>query len=413
MPNTTDSRRFYGFDPTVLPNCAIWLDGSDSGTILPGSIDFGGGVSLVTQWSDKSGNNRHATAAVGRVISGQVNNIPTYQTGTNYITFLADGVTQIGNSGIDGWTYFDCPGLSALGGSQGLTLFFVTKRNSNKNNSTTSGSYLTGGTSINTNERLHCGYFYSTSAPVSDRIRIGYWSNDLDLAVNAFETADPIRLIRFRHTDQNVRTTAINGFTIFSQTPPGYLSTTYPNPVIGSREPFVSGNTSRNNGFDGRIYEIIAYNRGLTDDESRQVESYLSWKYQILQDSTVGYGEFTPTNINNCALWLDAADSATLFQTRGTTTPVTEQGDNVRRWLNKGSAGSFAQDLCGTSNIFPKYQNGGVYIFNQNSNNYSAATLCSMAIQTNFQTTADYSVIAVVDFADTGSGRDLQTVYRG
>jgi hypothetical protein len=44
----------YGFNPKQIPNCALWLDASDSSSVaLNGSN--------VSQWNDKSGNNNHAT----------------------------------------------------------------------------------------------------------------------------------------------------------------------------------------------------------------------------------------------------------------------------------------------------------------------------------------------------------------
>lgn len=44
------------FDPTTLPNLALWLDASDAASITSSS-------GLVSQWDDKSGNGRHVTAS--------------------------------------------------------------------------------------------------------------------------------------------------------------------------------------------------------------------------------------------------------------------------------------------------------------------------------------------------------------
>jgi hypothetical protein len=369
------------------------LDGSDSTKItLSGSN--------VTQWSDKSGNNRHATQTSGQ-------NSPTYTAGTNYIQFTANNTAQRGS--FSGWNYFDCTGLSALAGSQGFTLFFVIKRDSNKSNSTTSGSYFTGGTNRSTNSLLHCGYLYSTSSPASDRLTLRYWANDIDQTALTFATGEPIKIIRFRHTSANQRTIAINGLNTTTQTAISPL-TSWDGAIIGSRDNYVAGSTEVNQGFNGEMYEIIGYNRGLSDEESRQLESYLAWKYRILQDPQAGFGGFTPTSITECRLWFDAADSSTLFQGR-TSSLVTAQGQNVRKWNNRISGGADLYDLVGTANNYPKYQNGGVYIFNNNSNNYNAETLCSMQTLINIQTTADYSIMAVIDFADIGTGSSLQTIY--
>ena len=80
------------FTPTDIPGLALWLDASDAATI---TLD---GSNNVSQWSDKSGNARHASqeTALNRPSytgSGQVNgiNCPTFN-GTNHF-LLTPAVT--------------------------------------------------------------------------------------------------------------------------------------------------------------------------------------------------------------------------------------------------------------------------------------------------------------------------------
>jgi hypothetical protein len=68
-----------GFNPKSLPGLALWLDASDPASVLLTD-------NAVSEWSDKSGNNRHLTQSTP-------NNRPTYATtvnGRNAITFDGD-----------------------------------------------------------------------------------------------------------------------------------------------------------------------------------------------------------------------------------------------------------------------------------------------------------------------------------
>jgi hypothetical protein len=52
---------------------------------------------------------------------------------------------------------------------------------------------------------------------------------------------------------------------------------------------------------------------------------------------------FDPRSISGLALWLDAADSSTLFQNSDGTVPATATSDPVGYWGNKVGAGAFTQ----------------------------------------------------------------------
>jgi hypothetical protein len=52
-----------------------------------------------------------------------------------------------------------------------------------------------------------------------------------------------------------------------------------------------------------------------------------------------GGGAFSPASVAGLALWLDAADAATLFQDAAGTTPATADTDPVGLWADKSAAG--------------------------------------------------------------------------
>jgi len=65
---------------------------------------------------------------------------------------------------------------------------------------------------------------------------------------------------------------------------------------------------------------------------------------------------FTPTAISNCALWLDGADSSTMFQNTGATTPITADGQTIAAWKDKSTnAYVFTQPTAGNQ---PTYKVG-------------------------------------------------------
>jgi hypothetical protein len=96
---------------------------------------------------------------------------------------------------------------------------------------------------------------------------------------------------------------------------------------------------------DGVIYEIIAYDRGLTNSERQQVEGYLAWKWNLnssLPTSHPFYKVSPSPGIRSIMLtkdelylWLDASDLSTLYQGTTTATRVTASGQNVGLWLDK------------------------------------------------------------------------------
>ncbi len=87
--------------------------------------------------------------------------------------------------------------------------------------------------------------------------------------------------------------------------------------------------------WDGNIGEIIIYNTVLSSDDRKNVQLYLSQKWQI----PVAEAPYTPV------LWLDANDPSTIFTNPNCTTPGTPvDGGSVGCWKDKStSANNFTQ----------------------------------------------------------------------
>lgn len=97
--------------------------------------------------------------------------------------------------------------------------------------------------------------------------------------------------------------------------------------------------TNYNGTFD--LGEFLSYNQELPDVQVRQIEGYLAWKWGLNTSlpSTHPYrnfyplgGQFSPTIISNCNLWLDAADSTSMTFAPGTS--------NVYIWKDKSGVGT-------------------------------------------------------------------------
>jgi hypothetical protein len=93
----------------------------------------------------------------------------------------------------------------------------------------------------------------------------------------------------------------------------------------------------------GKIYEILWYNRALADTEVNSVEVYLAEKWGLRSSLTTGVPPrftralspvFNPVVLSNCALWFDAADSASF---------TFSSGSNISQWNDKSGGGNHLQ----------------------------------------------------------------------
>ena len=295
----------YGFIPTSITGCALWLDAADSSTIT--------GTSPVTQWRDKSVNNYSMT------YTGS----PTYRTtaalnNLGCVTF--NGTTSF-NSGTDTmyWSGFSI--------SQPFTVFVVcTKRLSSNANfsfvlepSTSSGSViLYGGLEL----KMYAGSADQYTNPI-----LTFVANSTYVYSAVFNGASSLLAYAGNAT---------------SSLNPGTAS--WPGLYLGRDW----GGT-----YDSGDYgEIIFYSGALSTNQRQQVEGYLAQKWGLKSSLPVGhpglgetiyrsdytkqnvmravpyYVAFSPRQISGCSLWLDAADSSTVTGT----SPITA-------WTDKSGAG--------------------------------------------------------------------------
>jgi hypothetical protein len=120
----------------------------------------------------------------------------------------------------------------------------------------------------------------------------------------------------------------------------------------------------------GDIAEILWYNTVVTDAQRQQIESYLSAKWAISTTAHPYYAyppssavPFIPLSIQNCYIWLDAADLSSI-RTNGTPTVI--------EWHNKGLAGASAVKNTGACK-------SGIYTYN-NLNYISCLAGADLAI---------------------------------
>ena len=239
---------------TTLPvsGAALWLDGADSSTLFTdaGVTPVNKSGDLVYQWSDKSGNNRHATQAT----SG---NRPTWVP-------PASGQNGFGVVGFNGATTFlsiaDTAGLQF--GTGDFTLFFAGVNSNVSRGSAYANTFISKGyTNIEfyQYQGLIQGYIGGTSN--SPKTGSGTVSNNSSYVAHMIRSSGSTYVAANNVSGTPVTNTAnANG----SGT----------NINIGSRSPF---NTTLT--YLGSMYEILAFNRALSPTEITSVQSYLKAKW--------------------------------------------------------------------------------------------------------------------------------------
>ena len=213
-----------------------WYDASDISTIT-----LSGG--RVTQWDDKSGNDRNATGG----------------NGVQYLTEDVNGlnVVQMAGTSAD-WMFID---LDWMAGVKYSITALVTR-----NKSTT--GFLTGRQSGVTNGLFHIGWSISTTF----RLSTFGAGNDFDLVIPAY--TEPL-LTMFSGLN---RTTI--GKTIRFFAPTGFLSQTYANTTnLASNTDSTLGNFGNGIYYGGKVCEIVMTSGDISDDDLEKIEGYMAWKW--------------------------------------------------------------------------------------------------------------------------------------
>jgi hypothetical protein len=301
----------------------------------------------VTQWNDKSGNGRNATAFSNPLYDG-INNAINFN-GTQWMS------NSVSSSLVN------------------ETAFIVVRNNNTNNINTMLGSSLQNG------RQFRCATTLNGTTTGLQTIR----QNVAGILLTTIPIANNIQFIAQFTNNGTTLVHYYNGIVAGSTSTNTYTANLT----------LLIGRQAAGEFMNGSIFEIIIYqNTALTTTQRQQVEGYLAWKWGLQGNlpSTHPYfrtpllstallpiplsipirwtraPSWSPTAFSGLALWLDAADAATLFQDSGGTIPVTANGQPVGRWSDKsgfgrnGTATGTFQYVTNSINILPSIRFSGV-----------------------------------------------------
>jgi hypothetical protein len=279
------------FQPIDIDGCQLWLDAADRKTTL--------GTSTITQWTDKSGNQRNLTPYSGSTLFSpgqyvQLNSSIMAVTSpvdlTNVTWFI---VAASPNS------YGDQPVFSALPSSGG---------GENYQSTNGFGFYMDGTTQYRVYGQYYNGAAITNSANIQDLCIVANTINSSGYMQTYFNGT-----LQSPTSSSSARTSPASGFTIGGE---GYLGSlgTYTSSV--------------------KIYEIAVYSSVLTTSQRQQVEGYLAWKW-----FPNGWNSFTVAsffNVGTNSLTLSSAKLADILVVGGG-----GGGGNGGSYSGGGGAGGF------------------------------------------------------------------------
>ena len=317
----------------------MWLDAADRNSIL---LTAGN----VTQWNDKSGNSKNATAYGNITNPIGINGLPVMNYSGAANTYFLGSNTNSGTT------------LSAF------SVFIM--------NSSSSAAARIIGLGV-TGQPDFQNTLY-TAAIIRRTTAIGAYRNSTELGNIAytFGTACVFSSI-YNGTNNTVFLNGTSGTTVATSGNFGYS-----NYIIGAS--FTEESTLL---FNGVIGEVIVYNAGLTAVQRQTVEGYLAWKWglqgslptthpyyyfapnsaglgyppalkipapiQSLQVSPSAFTFFNPKTVSGISLWLDAADSSS----------ITTSGSTITQWRDKSGSGYIGTSTAGRNLTYAaSIQNG-------------------------------------------------------
>jgi hypothetical protein len=361
----------YGFVPTSITGCQMWLDGADTSSFtLSGSS--------VTQWRDKSGSNNNATPystspqRVGDSVlfsGGNALKCGAFLTSTNCSVFIV-------NNYISGLIAFGCWKVQ-----YGSAVIFQ------------EGSIRVG---VNNTS----AYAVDASTSIAN-----YTSNRIyGLTLNSSSTPGSAFTFNGSIDGSNV--------TITGTSTSGNASTCAQEVTIGG----IMENGGALYGLNGYVYEVIVYNIVLTSTQRQQVEGYLAQKWgatsslpashpgrattlyrsdytkQNVMTARPYFTAFTPRQISGCQLWLDGADPAG----NGV---LPANGATVSTWVDKSG-----NSKNGTQVNNPTYDLASKAIYFSGSLQYYTLPDSTFPIG---NTSYSYFIIANFTSLGTGSGTSI------
>jgi hypothetical protein len=312
----------YGFVPTSITGCTLWLDGADTSS---SSMTLTGNT--VNTWKDKSGNGYNYTQTSYSTTLPPLSNI---KTGTGVYFGSQQGLYN---------TSFPFP--------TSYTIFSVANQTTN-----------------------YGGYQYILHSPYNADYIIFFGSLNGNFAT--FTGSGGWNDVNANSPSSSIATTS-NTASILCCTNNGTTLTPYFNSVAMSTK---TGTNAAATGMTlgdtdtahprqpwlGTVGEIIIFNSVIGTTERQQVEGYLAQKWGLTDSlpashpgrSTTLYRSdytkqnvmtarpyftaFSPRQISGCALWLDAADSSTITMATGVSQWNDKSGNGYN--LTQGSTGS-------------------------------------------------------------------------
>ena len=366
------TQQYFGFDPSTIPGCALWLDAADLGTFTPSNPTGG---TAISQWNDKSGNGRHATQAT----SG---NRPVYSSSD----ISVDTTTNP--------RFFNMTNMPAAP----YDIFVVARP-------------VSGTTDWRTLFRTN------TTDPGMNPIvleagstRLGYFTSTAFAQFGSLTWAASTRNLLFaRMNGTKTMNASLNGaISLTANTAAGTASDV----ILYMGALVVNGSVFQQ---WGNINEVIFYTTPLTTIQRQQVEGYLAWKWGLQGNLPIGHPFrqnpttmrlFQPVDVGDCCLWLDADDLSTF-------TPLAPtSGTTITAWRDKSSNGlSCASVLAPSANPIQYRTTTGlpsVYINNNNNNLNNTSTNAYLNIPSNIQNGfSNFTYIGVLNSGNNGGAGNL------
>ncbi len=227
------------FSPAVLTNLSAWFDAADASTVL-----FSSG-SNVSQWNDKSGNNRNLTPNSGTTtyVSNSIRLNTSAMSVTNSVNLSSFSFFMAGLSpnNVSNQTLFvgRPSGNDAYNSTDGFSVYI----DANLNRARYYGNYLVGSQTITNTSVVTTSPFLISFTGASSGA-LSSWQNG-----TAGGTAST-----------GSRGTSGSGFGIGGE---------WGNGIYGN---FISS---------AHYYEIIVFSARLTDSQRQQIEGYLAWKWGL------------------------------------------------------------------------------------------------------------------------------------
>jgi hypothetical protein len=311
------------FQPIDVPGCALWLDAADQGSFtLSGSS--------VIQWSDKSGNNRHATQSVSV-------NRPVYSSSDMSV----DTTTNP--------RFFNMTNMP----SAPYDIFVV-------------------GTPIATTSNWRTLFRTNTNEPGMNPIlleagskRVGYFTSTGFVPFGSYTWEPSTRNLLFaRMNSTKTMNASLNGqLELTANTVAGTASDV----ILYMGALVVDGSVFQE---WGTINEVIFYTTPLTTSQRQQVEGYLAHKWGLTPSLPV----ISPLSIPGCQLWLDGADQSSMTLSGSSITQLRDKSGNGNHMVSNGTSPLYNSSLINSVGGID-CTNGGALISSgiQNSANISFA----------------------------------------